>query len=318
MSLKLSIAPIQGITDSVFRNAFNQFFIGIDKYYAPYLRLEKDLSFKASKLKDILPENNTTFGLIPQIMTNSAVEFLYMADRLVDYGYTELNWNLGCPYPMVTNRKLGAGLLPHQSEICSILDQVLSKTNIKVSIKIRSGLSDNSEIETLLPKLDTYPLSEIIIHPRFAKQLYKGSADIKLYSRCTALTKHKLAYNGDIFNLATFHSIQANTGHTNHFMLGRGIIANPFLAEQIKNDKPTLIPDDIQRFWDFEETIFNAIQNRLSGSTQVMTKMRTYWEYFSQSFSNSHKVYKRFKKAKNEEAYRKAIDYIKENEKWLG
>lgn len=314
MSLKLSIAPIQGITDYVFRNAYDQYFTGVDKYYAPYLRLEKNLQFKNSKLKDILPENNSVYGLIPQIMTNSAVEFLYMADRLVDYGYNELNWNLGCPYPMVTNRKLGAGLLPHHSEIINILDQALSKTNIKVSIKIRSGLNDNSEIESLLPKLDAYPLSEIIIHPRFAKQLYKGSADVELYSKCTSLSSHSLAYNGDIFNLDAFRSILPKTGKTQHFMLGRGIVTNPFLAEQIKSNNTELNSNDVNRFWNFEETIFDAIQNRLSGPTQVITKMRSYWEYFSQSFTNSHKVYKRFKKAKNIAAYKEALSFTKNNE----
>lgn len=318
MQIELSVAPIQGITDYIFRNAFARYFNGIDKYYAPYLRLDKDLQFKESKLRDILPENNQTTGLIPQIMTNSAVEFSYMADRLLDFGYTELNWNLGCPYPMVTNRKLGAGLLPHHEEICSILDNVLSKTNMKVSIKMRSGLADDSQIETLLPLLNTYPLSEIIIHPRYAKQLYKGIADINIYKKCIALTQHKLCYNGDIDSLNYFCKLKPETGRTNHFMIGRGIVTNPFLAKKIKTNSSESINDQqLKNFWDFEHEIFESIQSRLSGPTQVLTKMKGYWEYFAHAFTNSHKVYKRFKKAKNINAYHEAISYIKNNEEWI-
>lgn len=317
MTPKLSIAPIQGITDYVYRNTYNSYFEGIDNYYAPYLRIDKNLQFKSSKLNDILPENNPNIKLIPQIMTNNSKEFIYMADFLFDLGYKELNWNLGCPYPMVTNRNLGAGLLPLHESILQILDEVLDKVKVKVSIKMRSGLKDDTELAALLPKLNAYSISELIIHPRYAKQLYKEQANIDLYSDCMQLTNHKLCYNGDINSLESFQHISCKTGRTDSFMLGRGIISNPFLASQIKHNSNQLTSEQIKLFWSFQEDIFEAIQNRLSGPTQVLTRMRSYWEYFSQSFTNSHKVYKRFKKAKNIAAYHDAISYIKNNEEWI-
>lgn len=316
MDFKLSLAPIQGITDYNFRNLFHKHFSGVDTFYIPYLRIDKKLEVKPNKLKDVLPEFNENIPVVPQIMVNTTEAFLFATQLLTDYGYTEVNWNLGCPYPMVTNRKLGAGLLPHHETICSILDEVIEKSGISISIKMRSGLTDNSELEKIIPKLNTYPLSEIIIHPRYAKELYKKNADSELYSKCLNLSTHKLAYNGDISSIETFKRITQYTGNTTHYMLGRGLISNPFLAAQIKEDNTDNIANNLNAFWNFESELFDAVSEKLSGNTQIVMRMATYWEYFSQSFTNSHKVYKRFKKAKNIDSYHAAIEFAKESEEW--
>lgn len=315
-SITLSLAPIQGITNYSFRNLFHKYFKGVDKYYTPYLRMDKKLEIEPKKLKDILPENNQSLPVIPQIMVNTSKAFFYLSEILSDFGYTEVNWNLGCPYPMVTNRMLGAGLLTDHNKIVSILNDVVDSINMNISIKIRSGLTDSSEVEKILPKLDAYPLSEIIIHPRYAKQLYKDNADVDLYSTCLGLSKHKLGYNGDITDKSSFLTIKEKTGNTSHFMLGRGLIANPFLAEQIKSGEQNKFNLNLSNFWGFENELFQAVSERVSGEGQIAMHMANYWSYFSQSFSNSSKVFKRFKKARKLSAYYDGVAYAKEYEEW--
>ena len=111
MNHTLLSSPLQGFTDHKFRNAFNHFFGGIDTFYAPYIRLNGKLVIKNSYQKDIALENNTTLEVIPQIITNDADEFLFVSKYVRELGYKELNWNLGCPYPMVTKRGMGSGLI---------------------------------------------------------------------------------------------------------------------------------------------------------------------------------------------------------------
>jgi tRNA-dihydrouridine synthase len=317
VAINISLAPIQGITDYHFRNAFNKHFGGVDTYFAPYLRIDKKQAFKISKLKDILPENNNALKLIPQIMTNNSEDFIFMANELANLGYEELNWNLGCPYPMVTNRQLGAGLLPHHLTITDILEKSLSTIKTKVSIKMRTGLINDTEIEQLLPKLDPYPLTEIIIHPRYAKQLYKENANIDLFEKCLTLTKHLISYNGDITSLQLFKKYATRFQSINKYMIGRGLISNPFLAIQIKNNSNKLAGNEALTFNAFHDELFDSYLNTLSGASHVLPRMKAFWEYFSLSFSDSHKAFKKIKKASNLNKYKSAVNEIIQEYSWL-
>lgn len=310
MDTQLSLAPIQGITNHIFRNALHKHIGGVDKYYAPYLRIDKEKHFRPSKQYDILPENNPDLTLIPQIMVNNSADFLKLAEFIESLGYTELNWNLGCPYPMVTNRKLGAGLLPHHTTIIEILNHVLPKIKISVSIKMRSGLTDDTELEKLLPKLNPFPLSEIIIHPRFAKQLYKEKANPELFKACSHLSAHQLAYNGDVFSPDSFRTYKKQIPAIDHFMLGRGLVANPFLARQIRSAKGFDIQEASEQFQSFHNELFENTQKMLRSEGQTLLRMKSYWGYFSHGFSNNRKAYKLIKKSNSFNKYHEATRRI--------
>ncbi len=312
--ITLSMAPIQGITNYIFRNCFEKYFGGIEVYYAPYLRIDKARLFTDSKKRDILPENNNKINLIPQIMVNNPADFIQLAEYLNDLGYSSLNWNLGCPYPMVTNRKLGAGLLSDPDLIVEILDNVLPKIKQDVSIKLRTGLTDHSAIPDLLPRLNNYPLSEIIIHPRYARQMYKGIADTTLFSSLPDLTKHKVCYNGDITTLESFNKKQKEFTQIKDFMIGRGLIADPFLAQKIKVTVNIQPEEKKEIFKSFHAELFEKTVDKLSDPAMAVIHMKAYWEYFSNLFTNQHKVYKAIKKSNSPKKYKNAIARIFEEE----
>ena len=310
MSCTLLSSPLQGFTDFKFRNAFNHYFGGVDTFYAPYIRLDGKLLIKSSYQRDLQLENNTTLEVIPQIMTNDVDEFLFVVKYVQELGYKELNWNLGCPYPMVTKRGMGSGLISDVEKINAILDRVHSETDIIVSMKMRMGYENSDEILKALPMLDRYPLKNIAIHARIGKQLYKGGVDLNAFQRCLDLSHHKIYYNGDITSVSVFKEMQERFPMIDHWMIGRGLIADPFLPQMIKNNS-TLYPDDRWGiFSEFHETIFSAYDLALSGPTPIRMKMLGFWEYFSQSFSNPQKVYKKIKKAKDVSAYKAAVKEI--------
>ena len=192
MSPTLLSSPLQGFTDFRFRNAFHHYFGGIDTFYAPYIRLNGKLKIKQSYQNDLQPENNKTLTVIPQVMTNSADEFLFVVDYVQSLGYKELNWNLGCPYPMVTKSGMGSGLICMPEKIDDILNQVHTKTDITVSMKMRMGYESPNEIIESFKVLDQYPLKNVAIHARLGKQLYKGGVDLDGFQNCIDNTKHKL------------------------------------------------------------------------------------------------------------------------------
>jgi len=305
----LSLAPLQGFTEYPYRNALHKIIGGIDKYYTPYLRLQNDESLKKKNIKDILPENNST-PLTPQILVNNSNDFIHLAQIISDHGYQELNLNLGCPYPMVTNRELGAGLLTQPNRIIYMLEEALPKINISVSIKMRLGMYNAKDIANILPQFNQFPISEIIIHPRIAKQLYRGSVNLDAFRESLSVTEHKLAYNGDITTLEQFQNIQNTFKSIKHFMIGRGLLNNPFLAQEIINNKTFPLSEKLEKLHEFHNLIFAFNKQATSGNTHLLNKMIQFWSYFAFSFSESKKIIKSIKKCKNEKTYLKLTNVL--------
>jgi len=181
---QIYLAPIQGITDFIFRDLFCRHFHGIDKVFAPFVRFQNDLEIKKSQIIDLLPANNNGKCFVPQVLSNNADEIIYFANYISDLGYSELNWNLGCPFPMLVKRQLGSGLLPFADRIEQILSKVFQMVTIQFSIKMRLGFSDKAESIQVLNVLNKFSLSEIIIHPRLGTQIYKGVVDLEAFTNC--------------------------------------------------------------------------------------------------------------------------------------
>ncbi|MBE7693473.1 tRNA-dihydrouridine synthase family protein [Tenacibaculum finnmarkense genomovar finnmarkense] len=317
MSFTLLSSPLQGFTDFRFRNAQHKYFGGIDTYYAPYIRLNGKMVIKSSYKRDLLPENNNTLTVIPQVITNDPDEFLFVAKYVQSLGYKELNWNLGCPYPMVTKSGMGSGLICNPAKIDEVLHKAHNESDILVSMKMRMGYENSEEILNSFPILDKYPLKNIAIHARIGKQLYKGGVDLDAFQKCIDVAKHQLYYNGDITSVAGFKAMQERFPSISHFMIGRGLIADPFLPQMIK-DNTTEYPEDRWKIFEaFHNEIYQQYDEALSGPTPIKMKMLGFWEYFSKSFDNPQKTYKQIKKAGNQKKYQLAVKEILSNEKKL-
>lgn len=315
MSCTLLSSPLQGFTDFRFRNAFQKYFGGIDTFYAPYIRLNGKMVIKPNYDRDIQLKNNRTINVIPQIMTNSADEFIFVTKFVQSLGYKELNWNLGCPYPMVTNKCLGSGLINNPDRIDRILDRVHTETDIVVSMKMRMGYEHAGEIIDSFPVLGKYPLKNIAIHARIGKQLYKGGVDLEGFQRCVDHSPHKLYYNGDITTVARFREMKERFPMIDHWMLGRGLIADPFLPNMIKNQTEEYPEDRFDIFSKFHDTLFSEFEQKLTGDKQVIMKMLSFWKYFATPLSNPTKIVKMIKKTKTIEAYDEAVFEIFNNER---
>ena len=316
MDYTLLSSPLQGFTDFRFRNAQNKLFGGIDTFYSPYIRLNGKMFIKPSYERDLLPENNLDLEVIPQVITNDADEFLFVARYVRELGYKELNWNLGCPYPMVTKSGMGSGLISNPEKINNILHRAHNESDIIVSMKMRLGYENSEEILDVLPILDTYPIKNIAIHARIGKQLYKGGVNLDAFQLCVDNTKHKLYYNGDITSVAKFHEMQERFPSIDHWMIGRGLISDPFLPSMIKNNTSEYPANKMELFSAFHDTLYAIYSESLSGSTHILLKMYHLWEYFSSTFSNPHKVLKKIKKAQSIRNYEAAVAEIFRNEKF--
>lgn len=307
----ITLAPLRGITDALFREVFFRHFDGFDQALAPFISPQKYSDFPDKMLKDILPDNNCGISVIPQILHTDPYPFITLARRLASLGYSALNWNLGCPAPQVTKKKRGSGLLPYPQEICQILEEVLPKLDkmgCTLSIKMRLGYHDKGEILTLLPLLDNYPLKEIIIHPRVGKQLYRGDTDVEGFGQCLALTRHQLVYNGDIIDHQSFSTLQHRYPAIASWMIGRGALARPFLAENIRGILRQEEPKS--RLYNYHRELFERYSIHLSGPSHLLGRMKLIWGYLITAFPGKEKQLKKITKSSTIEKYLIAVEQL--------
>jgi len=301
------MAPMQGFTDFVYRKAHAEIIGGIDKYFCPYISFGKQAKIKNSQIRDILPENNTAIPVVPQVLFSNAGEFRQLCKLLTSYGYSGINLNLGCPYPMVTNRGRGAAILQNPGLLNEILGIAFHEFEGRFSVKLRSGLESEDEIFPVTEVLNRFPVSEVIYHPRLATQMYKGEVNAALFRKVKEISCHPLVFNGDILSEADLLKIQELVPSQKTWMIGRGVLQNPFLPRLLKGER---IEMKNEKLLLFHEKIFSGYASRLEGSGHLLQKMEQFWEYFSASFVNPHKVFKLVKKAGTVSAYNKAVKQI--------
>jgi tRNA-dihydrouridine synthase B len=309
MTPTICLAPLKGVTDAILRTTYAEYFAGIDWAITPFLTTVQGRRVKPQHLKQVLPENNRLMPVVPQIISKTAANFVLLAEALFDLGYPSVNWNLGCPYPMVANKGRGSGMLPDTDAVVAFLDRALAAIKCRLSIKMRLGRFRADEIENLLPRLNGYSLESITIHPRTGIQMYSGQPDLDAFEKCLSLTRHPVIYNGDIVCRADYEGLLARFPQIETWMIGRGVIMDPFLPSSIK--WPLKDPGNrLQCLKRFHDGLFARYQAALSGPSHLLDRMKGLWRYFSEGFHNGHEIRKRIHKTKRVEHYLEVVQHF--------
>ncbi|MCB2215511.1 MAG: tRNA-dihydrouridine synthase family protein [Desulfobulbaceae bacterium] len=303
------MAPLKGITDALFRRVYAAHFSGLDGAVAPFINPQSTAVFADKVLADLQPEANTSLPVTPQLLNTDATGFLALGNRLFELGYRDINWNLGCPVRMVAKKRRGSGLLPYPDAIVALLEAVLPELKPCLSIKMRLGYHDARESLALLPRLDPFPLTGITIHARLGSQLYSGQTDPDAFARCCYLTRHRLTYNGDITSRQVFHELAGRFPAVERWMIGRGLLANPFLPAEIKGEVASG-PARLVSLAAFHDELFLALKDRLSGPGHLLGRLKQIWIYFIDAFPGAHRHLKKITRATSEHAYHEAVQAI--------
>ena len=318
MQYRISMAPMEGLTGYVYRRAHHAYFAPLNAYYTPFISNKK---LGSRERHDVMPEHNEGMHVIPQILTNRADDFLEIEKQLYEYGYREVNLNLGCPSGTVTTKGRGAGFLAHPEELRQFLDEIYSKTNMtdmKISIKTRIGISSEEEWPQLLAIFNQFPIELLIIHPRLLKDFYKGYPHMDCYKYAEEHSLSPICYNGDIHSVDKWNEIKGSLENkTMEIMLGRGLLMNPALAEEIvniethnensENDRKQALCERMKKFHD---AILEGYCEEMSGDRNVLFKMKELWVYLGNSLQASPKLLKQIKKSNSVREYKIVSDAI--------
>jgi tRNA-dihydrouridine synthase len=301
--MKYYFAPLEGVTGYIYRNAYQTFFGQIDKYFTPFISPTSNIGFTSRELNDILPEHNQGLPVVPQILANNAEYFLRTVNELTKFGYDEVNLNLGCPSGTVVAKHKGSGFLAQKKQLNEFLEDIFSKASMKISIKTRIGKDSPDEFYELIEIFNKYPLEELIIHPRIQTDFYKNKPNMAVFKEALALSKNPVCYNGDIFNEADYRKLAEMDPSLDAVMLGRGLIANPALIGEIKNN-PVIDKTILKAFHD---TVYAGYQEILSGDRNVLFKMKEFWFYMIHLFAKSDKYSKEIRKTERLHDYEAVI-----------
>ena len=278
--LPIHFAPLQGYTDAIYRSAHARIFGGIASYYTPFVRLEHG-DFRRKDVRELDADNNRGVNLTPQLIASTPEKILRILALFIEKGYKNVDINLGCPFPTLAKRHNGAGLLPYPDEVKALLMAAFeAHPDIRFSVKMRLGWEDANECMALLPLLNSLPLSHIIMHPRLGKQQYKGEVDLEAFQRFYAECEKPLIYNGDLLTLEDIENISNRFPRLGGLMIGRGLLANPALAIEYQQGAPLSPKEKIEKIRLLHADVFSQYGNLLEGGDlQLLTKMRTFWEY---------------------------------------
>lgn len=289
-------APLEGLTDSIYRRLHRQFFPGVDRYYTPFFSPTVHRALTPREARELPPADAIGCTVIPQLLTKMPEDFLFMAQVCKDRGYKEVNLNTGCPSGTVTAKGKGSGMLRELTMLDAFLDQVFSNTPLPVSVKTRIGFSDPEEFPQILEVFNRYPIRELIIHPRVRTAFYNGGVNMDAFRYGVEHAKIPLCYNGNLCSIHQIEQLQAAFPTVNAVMIGRGLIADPGLLSPAGTTA-----DDLKAFHD---ALLETYIQEFGGSRNAMFRLKENWRHWLCKFQDSERLGKRLRKTTDVDEYR--------------
>ena len=295
--MEIYFAPLQGFTDFVFRNSHAKYFSGVNKYFTPFLRVEDGDVRKKDKNDLISSETFENKELVPQIIANKKEDVEILVQFVAKQGFKACDLNFGCPFPLQTKHFYGAGIWDKPEKVEEVFSSLKQFPEIEFSLKMRLGNTGVSQTLDLIDLINSTKFRFVTVHPRLGKQMYDGEIDFDSFDVLYSKIQKPLIFNGDLKNVKDIENIITKYPKLNGVMIGRGLLANPFLAENfLKNNSEF----DKKRFLEFHNDLINGYLALYNNSDfMVLDKMKTFWTYSERD----KKVLKKIKKSKSLQEY---------------
>ncbi len=293
--MKYYFAPLEGLTDSVYRKIHHRYFPGVHRYYMPFLSPTVHRSLTSRESRELPYADTVDFAAVPQLLTKVPEDFLWAAEQCKERGYKEVNLNLGCPSGTVVAKGKGAGMLKEPDSLARFLEAVFAKTPLPISVKTRLGLEDPAEFPAILEVLNQFPIQELILHPRVRSAFYSGSVDMAAFSYCVANSRAPVCYNGNLNSPAEVEAFSASFPQVRSVMLGRGLIGDPGMV----SPGGTRL-DKLEKMY---QDLLEAYLSAFGGSRNAMFRLKENWRYLICRFDGGEKLYKRLRKTTDLEEY---------------
>jgi len=306
--MRYYFAPMEGITDSIFRRVHHRYFGGVDRYFMPFLSPTIHRSLTHKEDRELPMANSEQFSAVPQVLTRVPDDFLWAAQVCADRGYDEVNLNVGCPSGTVVSKGKGSGMLRDTTALDAFLNEIFSKSPLPISVKTRLGLENPDEFPAILEVFNRYPIKELTVHPRVRKQFYDGGIFEESFAYAVQNSRNPLCFNGDIAVKADIDRIAQTYPHVDAVMIGRGLVGNPGMLTPGGTNAQTL-----ERF---HNELLETYTEAFGGGRNAMFRLKDNWHFLITHFEDSEKLWKRLRKSTDLSEFRDIATQIFRTKKW--
>ena len=303
------LAPLRGVTGRVFRNVLAACFPPPDEAIAPFIPTVAGTRVNPALLKDVDPALEQRIPVVPQVIGKSPEQLRVMLRALRAMGYRRVDLNAGCPWPFVVKKGRGTGLLADAETLETMLAAGCEEMPGGFSIKVRLGIKTDGLLAERMALLNRFPLREVTIHPRSAKQMYTGTVDEARFAEALALCRHPVVYNGDIRTCADWKRLKERFPQVTRWMIGRGLAANPAVMASIRAGED--LPFPRSRIRGLLERYLALTEEELCGRGSVLGRMKELWSYLAVSFADGERLWTSVKLCRTVDEYRRVLELIK-------
>ena len=300
--MRYYFAPLEGVTDSIYRRLHHKYFGGIDRYYMPFISptIHRQLTHKEDR--ELPLADSVDFCAIPQVLTKVPEDFLWAAQVCADRGYTEVNLNVGCPSGTVVSKGKGSGMLRDPGELDRFLEQIFRDCPIDITVKTRLGVEDPEEFPAILEVFNRYPIRELTIHPRVRKDFYKEDVREEWFRYAWENSKIPLCYNGNLFNEGDCAAVAQRYPGVEAVMLGRALIGDPGM----------LAPEGTtaQKLKAFHRELTESYTREFGSARNAMFRLKENWHFLYLRFEDSEKLWKKLRKTTDIQEFYAITDEI--------
>ena len=163
------------------------------------------------------------------------IEYLIKASKIVEKKCDMININMGCPADKITNQGAGSAMLQTPEKVAELVKNLTEHVNLPVTIKIRSGINENTvnfiEVSKLAEKNGA---AAIFLHPRTQKQGYSGEADWSHIQQLKASVDIPVIGNGDVYDEKSAEKMFEET-KCDGILIGRAALGNPYIFTRINH-----------------------------------------------------------------------------------
>lgn len=293
--MRYYFAPMEGLTDSIYRKTHYKYFSGVDRYYMPFFSPTIHRTLTHREDRELPLAQSEPFHAVPQVLTRVSDDFLWAAQVCLDRGYEEVNLNVGCPSGTVVAKGKGSGMLQDPDTLNRFLDAIFRDSPLPISVKTRLGMEDPQEFPALLDIYNQYPIKELIIHPRVRRQFYNGDVHMDLFRYAVQHSHNPLCYNGDITSMARVGELAREFPGVESFMIGRGLIADPGMLCGGTDGKALEA---------FMNELLEEYTAAFGGSRNAMFRMKENWGMLHSRLEGTEKLWKKLRKTTDLQEYK--------------
>ena len=300
--MRYYFAPMEGITDSVFRRAHHAHFSGITRYFMPFISPTVHRALTPREAREVPKADSVPFAAVPQLLTKVPEDFLWAAGQCRDLGYTEVNLNLGCPSGTVTAKGKGSGMLRDPDQLDRFLEAIFKDAPLLISVKTSLGFESPEEFPRLMEIFNRYPITELTLHPRVRKAFYAGSVDMDSFRYCLENSNAPVCYNGNLSSVSQIEAFTLEFPQIKSVMIGRGLVGDPGMLTP-GGTTVAALESFLEQLAEEYCVVFGSQRN-------AMFRLKENWRHLLCRFEGSEKLGKRLRKTTDIQEYRAIVREI--------